>query len=117
MAIASIVTTTRREKENKGTALKFLGGIARWRGVWPQKKRGSRCFTSDSLLGGGYLRLPMPLTVGAGTLRALCQEREQAVTSRYDRHLLFKSLGGFAPWRGARAQKNEGAAVLTVTPS
>ena len=40
------------------------------------KKRGSRCFNSDSLLGGGYLRLPMPLTVGAGTLRALCQERE-----------------------------------------
>ena len=29
------------------------------------------------LLGGGYLRRPMPLTIGVGTLRALCQESEE----------------------------------------
>ena len=37
---------------------------------------------SDSLLGGGYLRLPMPQTVGVVTLRALCQEREEEGASR-----------------------------------
>ena len=47
------------------------------------KKRGSRCFNSDSLLGGGYLRLPMSLTVAVVTLRALCQEREKAGTSSH----------------------------------
>ena len=41
------------------------------------KKRGSRCFNSDSLLGGGYLRRPMSLTIGVVTLRALCRERER----------------------------------------
>ncbi len=30
---------------------------------------------------------------------------------------VFKSLGGFAALSGARPQKNEGAAVLPVTPS
>ena len=50
------------------------------------KKRGSRCFASDSLLGGGYLLLPMSLTVAVVTLRALCQEREKAGSSaRFDR--------------------------------
>ena len=39
-----------------------------------QKKRGSHCQDSGSLLGGGYLRLPASLTVGVVTLRALCQE-------------------------------------------
>ena len=48
---------------------------------------------TSPLLGGGYLRLPMSLTVAVVTLRALCQEREEAGTSsRFDRQ-----------------QKNEGA--------
>ena len=64
------------------------------------KKRGSRCFTSDSLLGGGYLRRPMSLTIVVVTLRALCQEWE-----RGDTHELTGN------------KKNEGAAVLPVTPS
>ena len=34
--------------------------------------------TIDSLLGGGYLRLPASLTIAVVTLRALCQERERA---------------------------------------
>ena len=33
--------------------------------------------TIDSLLGGGYLRLPALLTIGVVTLRALCQEWEE----------------------------------------
>ena len=49
------------------------------------KKRGSRCFTSDSLLGGGYLRLPASLTIDVVTLRALCQERDEVSPSRGDR--------------------------------
>ena len=49
------------------------------------KKRGSRCFTSDSLLGGGYLRLPASLTIAVVTLRALFQEREVAGCPRGDR--------------------------------
>ena len=77
------------------------------------KKRGSRCFTSDSLLGGGYLRLPMPLTVGSGTLRALCQEREQAVTSRYGREHAFLPLGDLATWRGMGTKKREETPLLT----
>ena len=32
----------------------------------------------DSLLGGGYLRLPMSLTIVVVTLRALCQEWDGA---------------------------------------
>ena len=35
----------------------------------------------DSLLRGGYLRLPMSLAIAAGTLRALCQERHEAGTN------------------------------------
>ena len=35
---------------------------------------------SDSLLGGGYLRLPMSLTIVVVTLRALCQERDDGGT-------------------------------------
>ncbi len=50
----------------------------RWKQV--TKKRGSRCFTSDSLLGGGYLRLPVPQDIGVVTLRALCQERDKVGT-------------------------------------
>ena len=42
--------------------------------------------TIDTLLRGGYLRLPMSLTVAVVTLRALCREREEAGTSsRFDR--------------------------------
>ena len=53
---------------------------------WPQhKKTREPTLTIDSLLGGGYLRLPASLTVGVVTLRALCQEREQAEPLRYDR--------------------------------
>jgi len=40
--------------------------------------------TSDSLLGGSYLRLPMSLTIGVVTLRALCQEWEEAGPPRGD---------------------------------
>ena len=38
--------------------------------------------TIDSLLGGGYLRRPMSLTIVVVTLRALCQEWERAGKSR-----------------------------------
>ena len=41
---------------------------------------------SDSLLRGGYLRLPMSLTVGVVTLRALCQEGEEVGSSRGGRY-------------------------------
>ena len=41
--------------------------------------------TIDSLLGGGYLRLPASLTIGVVTLRALCQERDEVGPSRGDR--------------------------------
>ena len=41
--------------------------------------------TNDSLLGGGYLRLPASLTVVVVTLRALCQEREEVGLSRFAR--------------------------------
>ena len=37
------------------------------------------------LLGGGYLRLPVSLTIGVVTLRALCQEREEEEDSLGDR--------------------------------
>jgi len=40
---------------------------------------------TSPLLGGGYLRLPMSLTVDAVTLMALCQERDEAGPSRYER--------------------------------
>ena len=40
--------------------------------------------TIDSLLGGGYLRLPASLTIGVVTLRALCQERDEVEPSRFD---------------------------------
>ena len=33
---------------------------------------------NDSLLGGGYLRLPMSPAIGVVTLRALCQEWDRA---------------------------------------
>ena len=42
--------------------------------------------TIDSLLGGGYLRLPMSLTISVVTLRALCQERDEVGLSRGDRY-------------------------------
>ena len=41
--------------------------------------------TNDSLLGGGYLRLPASLTIVVVTLRALCQEREEVGLSRFAR--------------------------------
>ena len=41
---------------------------------------------SDSLLRGGYLRLPMLLTIGVVTLRALCQEWDEVGLSRGDRY-------------------------------
>ena len=40
------------------------------------KKTREPTLTIDSLLGGGYLRLPASLTIVVVTLRALCQERE-----------------------------------------
>ncbi len=40
-----------------------------------QKNEGAN-LAIDSLLGGGYLRLPMSLTIAVVTLRALCQERD-----------------------------------------
>ena len=46
------------------------------------KKTREPTLTIDSLLGGGYLRLPMSLTIVVVTLRALCQEREKAEPSR-----------------------------------
>ena len=49
--------------------------------------------TIDSLLGGGYLRLPASLTIVVVTLRALFQERELAGQSRYGRHRATKKLG------------------------
>ena len=45
--------------------------------------RGNIIADITSLLGGGYLRLPMSLTIVMVTLRALCQEREEAGPSRY----------------------------------
>ena len=42
------------------------------------KKTREPILTSDSLLGGGYLRLPVSLTGGVVTLRALCLERDEA---------------------------------------
>ena len=78
MPLTIVVVTLRalcQEREAGGTITQQPQG--RVSNLAPgNKKRGSRCFTSDSLLGGGYLRLPMPLAVGAGTLRALCQEWE-----------------------------------------
>ena len=49
-----------------------------------QKNEGANSGLSDSLLGGGYLRLPMSLTIVVVTLRALFQEREEAGQSRFD---------------------------------
>ena len=54
------------------------------------KKRGSRSFHCDSLLGGGYLRRPMSLTIAVVTLRALFQERDEAGHSRHERHTTKK---------------------------
>ena len=48
------------------------------------KNEGANSLMSDSLLGGGYLRLPMSLTIDVVTLRALCQEREEAGLSPHD---------------------------------
>ena len=45
--------------------------------------------TIDSLLGGGYLRRPMSLTVVVVTLRALCQEWDEAGLSRDRRFWLL----------------------------
>ena len=42
------------------------------------KKTREPILTDDSLLGGGYLRLPVSLTGGVVTLRALCLERDEA---------------------------------------
>ena len=49
------------------------------------KKREATSLLTLPLLRGGYLRRPMPLTIGVGTLRALCQESEVAEPSRQDR--------------------------------
>ena len=45
--------------------------------LYSQKNEGAN-LAIDSLLGGGYLRLPMSLTIVVVTLRALCQERDEA---------------------------------------
>ena len=42
-----------------------------------QQKTREPLLTNDSLLGGGYLRLPASLTIVVVTLRALCQERDE----------------------------------------
>ena len=44
------------------------------------KKTREPLLTNGSLLGGGYLRRPMSLTIVVVTLRALCQEWERGVT-------------------------------------
>ena len=80
-----------QERDEAGTSSRFDR---------QQKKREATSLLTSPLLGGGYLRRPMVLTVGVVTLRALCLERDEA-----------------APSRQERQQKNEGAAVLTVTPS
>ena len=41
------------------------------------KKTREPLLTNDSLLGGGYLRLPASLTIVVVTLKALCQERDE----------------------------------------
>ena len=51
-----------------------------------QKREATSLLTSP-LLGGGYLRLPMPQTIGAVTLRTLCQERDEERPSRFDRYI------------------------------
>ena len=45
------------------------------------KKREATSLLTSPLLGGGYLRHPMSLTIGVVTLRALCQEWEEAGSS------------------------------------
>ena len=40
----------------------------------PTKKREATSLLTSPLLRGGYLRLPMSLTIAVVTLRALCQE-------------------------------------------
>ena len=57
--------------------LKTTGGSHR-----NKKNEGANSLLSDSLLGGGYLRLPMSLTIRVVRLRALCQERDEAGHSR-----------------------------------
>ena len=54
------------------------------------KNEGANSLLSDSLLGGGYLRLPMSLTIRVVTLRALCQEREETGSSRGWPHAGYK---------------------------
>ena len=49
-----------------------------------QQKTREPTLTIDSLLRGGYLRLPASLTIDVVTLRALCQERDEMGPSRYD---------------------------------
>ena len=48
------------------------------------KKNEGANLAIDSLLGGGYLRLPMSLTIVVVTLRALCQEWKEVGLSRYN---------------------------------
>ena len=50
------------------------------------KKTREPLLTSDSLLGGGYLRLPASPAIGVVTLRALFQEGEVAGPSRHGRY-------------------------------
>ena len=59
------------------------------------KNKGADSLLSDSLLGGGYLRLPASLTIGMVTLRALCQEGEQV-----------------GPSRGGRSTKKRGSRLI-----
>ncbi len=47
------------------------------------KKREATSLLTSPLLGGGHLRRPMSPTIAVVTLRALCQEREQAGTARF----------------------------------
>ena len=58
-----------------------------------QQKTREPTLTIDSLLRGGYLRLPASLTIVVVTLRALFQERGLAGQSRYGRHRAAKKRG------------------------
>ena len=90
-------TTSNNGQRNKSTARYFIEAIVGSENselsensenseiAERDKKRGSRCLTSDSLLGGGYLRLPASLTIVVVTLRALFQDWEEEGHSRYDR--------------------------------
>ena len=70
---ADVVRACGPQHNKRGSCLHIPSRLGAGHG---HKKREETPLLTSPLLGGGYLRLPMPLTVGAGTLRALCQERE-----------------------------------------